>query len=191
MTKDIKIAPSLLSSDFLRLAHDIQMLEEAGADSIHLDVMDGHFVPNLTFGLWILKAIRPLTKLPIDAHLMVTNPEDYIDNFAKAGADVITIHIEATVHAHRLIQQIKSHNIMAGVSLNPSTSLSAIECILPDVDLVLVMTVNPGFGGQTFIENQYKKISDLRKLVDAKKEVWQRKTLIEVDGGVCHDNATY
>ncbi|MGF7057277.1 ribulose-phosphate 3-epimerase [Brassicibacter mesophilus] len=180
----IKIAPSILSADFSRLAEQIEQIEKGGADIVHLDVMDGHFVPNITFGPPVIKKLRNITKLPFDIHLMIEKPERYIEEFAKAGADIITVHQEASVHLHRTIQQIKACGVKAGVALNPSTSLDTIKYILNDIDMVLIMTVNPGFGGQSFIKQMGDKILELRKLID-------RLGLnidIEVDGGIKLDN---
>ena len=178
----IKIAPSILSADFSKLADEIRSVEKAGADWIHVDVMDGHFVPNLTIGPMIVEAIRPITKLPLDCHLMVSRPEDWIADFAKAGADTITVHAEATVHLDRLLHQIKEHGCKAGVSVNPGTSLALIEEVLDIVDLVLVMSVNPGFGGQQFIESTISKVERLAEVRG------KRKFLIEIDGGIKASN---
>ena len=180
----IKIAPSILSADFARLGDEIKAIEAAGADYVHVDVMDGHFVPNITIGPLIVDAIRPVTELPLDVHLMIENPDQYIPAFAAAGADIIVIHAEATSHLHRSVQLIKSLGKKAGVSLNPATPLSALEMILPDLDLVLLMTVNPGFGGQSFIENCLPKITALRRMID----VLGLPIELEVDGGVKVDN---
>ncbi len=174
------IAPSILSADFGRLAEEIRTVDKAGADLIHIDVMDGHFVPNLTIGPGVVKALRPHTKLLFDVHLMIDNPECFIDAFAEAGSDIITVHAEATVHLHRLIQQIKEHGLKAGVSINPATPVSVLENILEEVDLVLVMTVNPGFGGQQLIPGTLTKISALRNMIDQR----QLPVLLEVDGGI-------
>src|SRR5512135_1157588 len=186
MTRKIKIAPSLLSADFARLGEEIKAVEAAGADIIHVDVMDGHFVPNITIGPLIAEAARRSTKLPIDVHLMITNPELYIADFAKAGADYLTVHVETAFHLNRLVQSIKEHQgVRAGVSLNPATPLASLDYILPEVDMVLIMSVNPGFGGQAFIPSALDKIAKLRKRID---ELGLR-TEIEVDGGVKPENA--
>jgi ribulose-phosphate 3-epimerase len=177
------IAPSILSADFGRLAEEIRAVDQAGADLIHIDVMDGHFVPNLTIGPGVVKALRPHTRLLFDVHLMIDNPECFIDAFAEAGSDIITVHAEATVHLHRLIQRIKEHELKAGVSINPATPVSVLENILADVDLVLVMTVNPGFGGQRLIPGALAKVADLRALIDRR----QLPVLLEVDGGINAD----
>lgn len=176
----IKIAPSILSANFAYLADEIQKVETAGADMLHIDIMDGHFVPNITFGPPVISAIRKITKLPFDVHLMINNPQEYIDPFAQAGADIITVHAETTHHLHRLIQYIKSKGIKAGISLNPGTSLSSIEELLYDADMVLVMTVNPGFGGQKFISSSIPKIKRLKELIIQ----GNFNIDIEVDGGI-------
>ena len=180
MTKTIKIAPSILSADFSRLADEIIKIEQAGADWVHIDVMDGHFVPNLTFGPPVVAALRKVTPLPFDVHLMVTNPQDLIEPFAKAGADIITVHAETAPHLHRLIQTIKELGKKAGVSLNPSTPLSAVEEVLADVDMLLIMSVNPGFGGQKFIPGAVDKIARLKSMLDERNLIID----IEVDGGI-------
>ncbi|MCM0757141.1 MULTISPECIES: ribulose-phosphate 3-epimerase [Sporomusa] len=180
MTKTIKIAPSILSADFSRLADEITKIEQAGADWVHIDVMDGHFVPNLTFGPPVVAAIRKVTPLPFDVHLMVNNPQDLIEPFARAGADIITVHAETAPHLHRLIQTIKELGKKAGVSLNPSTPLSLVEEVLADVDMLLIMSVNPGFGGQKFIPSAVDKIARLKSMLDERNLIVD----IEVDGGI-------
>lgn len=185
MADQVLIAPSILSADFARLADEVQSVEEAGADWIHVDVMDGHFVPNLTFGPLVVSALKSKTNLPLDCHLMVSKPEEWIKPFSKAGASIITVHAEATVHLDRLIHQIREAGCKAGVSINPATPLSAIEEVLDSVDLVLVMSVNPGFGGQKFIPNA---ISKVERLVQARSAQSSRDFLIEIDGGVTAEN---
>lgn len=180
----IKIAPSILSADFSSLGEEIKAIDHAGADYVHVDVMDGHFVPNITIGPLIVDAVRPVTELPLDVHLMIENPDQYIPDFAKAGADIIVVHAEAVRHLHRTVQLIKSLGKKAGVSLNPATSLSVLDIILPELDLVLLMTVNPGFGGQSFIESSLPKISELRQRIDTLGLPIE----LEVDGGVKVDN---
>ena len=179
----IKISPSILSADFTRLAEQVREAEEAGVDYIHVDVMDGHFVPNITIGPMIVKALRPVTKLPLDVHLMIENPELYIEDFSKAGADIITVHQEATPHLHSSIQQIHNLGLRAGVSINPSTSVSTLDEIICEVDLVLVMSVNPGFGGQSYIHSCTSKISKVRTMLDN----CGSSADLEVDGGVNGD----
>jgi ribulose-phosphate 3-epimerase len=179
--REIRIAPSILSADFSKLAEEIRSVEEGGADWLHVDVMDGHFVPNITIGPLVVQAIKPHTKLPLDCHLMITDPDAYIPQFATAGADVITVHVEACPHLHRTLQLIRDTGAKAGVALNPHTPLSMIEHVLTDLDMVLLMTVNPGFGGQSFIHNVLRKIKDLRQLLDAQN---LQHVEIEVDGGV-------
>lgn len=176
----MKIAPSILSADFANLQRDIEFVEKHGADYIHVDVMDGQFVPNITFGPAVVQAIRPITKLPLDVHLMIVNPERFIHEFAKAGADIIGVHIEATPHIHRAIQMIKAENVKAEVVINPGTPVEAIKYVLPLVDQILVMTVNPGFGGQSFLSEMADKIRELAKL----KEQYGYHYDIEVDGGI-------
>ncbi len=178
------IAPSILSADFARLADAVQQVEAAGADWIHVDVMDGHFVPNLTVGPPIVESLRKVTTLPLDVHLMMTNPDEFIPEFAKAGADTLTVHVEACPHLHRTIQAIKEHGVKAGVTLNPATSATTLEQILDDVDLVLVMSVNPGFGGQKFIESTLDKIRQIRTMITASKG----SPYLEVDGGITVKN---
>jgi len=180
----IKIAPSILSADFSRLGDEVRAIDVAGADYVHIDVMDGHFVPNITIGPLVVGAVRPVTELPLDVHLMIENPDQYIPDFARAGADIIVVHAEAVRHLHRTVQLIKSLGKKAGVSLNPATSLSALDIILPDLDLVLLMTVNPGFGGQSFIESSLPKITELRRRIDE----LDLPIELEVDGGVKVDN---
>ncbi len=179
-----KIAPSILSADFGKLAEEIQKVEAAGADLIHVDVMDGHFVPNLTFGPPVIASIRKVTRLPFDVHLMIEKPERAIQDFADAGSDIITIHVEAETHLHRAIEFIKEKGIKAGVSLNPATPLCLIDEIIEDIDLLVVMSVNPGFGGQQFIESTLAKIKKARTLIDERAP----RVLLEVDGGVKLDN---
>lgn len=179
-----KIAPSILSADFARLGEEIAAIEAGGADYVHIDVMDGHFVPNITIGPLIVEAARRVTKLPLDVHLMIAEPDRYIPSFAKAGADIIVVHAEATNHLHRTVQLIKSLGKRAGVSLNPATPLNVLEYVLGELDLVLLMTVNPGFGGQSFIEACIPKIHALRAMLDKRG----LEAELEVDGGVKTDN---
>ncbi len=178
--KKPKIAPSILAADFARLGDEVRAVTEAGADYIHVDVMDGHFVPNISIGPQMVKALRPHTKLPLDVHLMISPVDPYIKEFAEAGADIITVHPEAGPHVHRTVQLIKSFGKKAGVSLNPGSPISLIEHILGDIDLILVMTVNPGFGGQSFIDSQRAKMRDIRALIDRSG----RSIELEVDGGI-------
>lgn len=179
------LAPSLLSADFSRLGEEMDLLNESLCDYIHLDIMDGHYVPNISFGPGLIKALRPRTKKVFDVHLMITEPERYFQDFAQAGADLITIHTDATIHLHRSLQEIKDLSLKAGVALNPGQSLEEIKYVLEDVDLVLIMSVNPGFGGQSFIPSALEKIKDLKALRDQKG----LNFLIEVDGGIKLDNA--
>ncbi len=182
---DILIAPSILAADFAKLGEEIAAVEAAGADMIHVDVMDGHFVPNITIGPPVIKALKAGAKKPFDVHLMIAPVDPMIAAFRDAGADIITFHPEAGPHAHRTVQAIKASGAKAGISLNPATPVEAVDYLLGDIDLVLVMTVNPGFGGQSFIEGQLPKIEKLRKLIDATG----RKIILEVDGGVNDETA--
>lgn len=178
------ISPSLLSADFANLQHDIEMINNSEADWFHIDVMDGVFVPNISFGFPVIKAIKKHAKKPLDVHLMIVDPDRYFEDFKKAGADIITVHYEAVTHLHRSIQKIKSLDMKAGVVLNPHTNVMLLDDIISDLDLVLLMSVNPGYGGQKFIENTYSKISILKNLIKKKNA----SALIEVDGGVSKDN---
>ena len=179
------VAPSILTADFSNLEKVIQMLNSSNADWIHIDVMDGVFVPNLTFGFQIIKSIKKLAQKPLDVHLMIVQPEKYFTEFRDAGADLICFHYEASIHLHRAIQHVKELGVKAGVALNPHTPVHLLEDVLDDLDIVLIMTVNPGYGGQKFIENSYKKILQLKKMINEK----HLNTLIEVDGGVSLKNA--
>ncbi len=179
----IKIAPSILSADFTRLGEEVKKVEAGGAEILHIDVMDGHFVPNITIGPPVVKALRKVSEMKFDVHLMIEKPELYIEEFAKAGADIITVHAEASIHIHRLIQQIKSMGIKAGLALNPATPIEALTYVLQDLDMVLLMTVNPGFGGQQFIQGVLPKIVALSSIIDQVNP----KCLIEVDGGINTD----
>ena len=185
MTRPTLIAPSILSADFAHLADEVAAVERGGADLLHVDVMDGHFVPNLTVGPPIVESLKKVTKLPLDCHLMMTNADAFIDEFASAGADYLTVHVEACPHLHRTVQAIKERGVKAGVTLNPATSLHTIEEILPEADLVLIMSVNPGFGGQKFITSCLQKIVTTRQMIDRAGS----RALLEVDGGVKVDNA--
>lgn len=178
------IAPSLLSADFNRLGEDIEMLNRSEADWIHLDVMDGVFVPNISFGMPVIKAVRQLSQKPLDTHLMIVQPERYIHTFKEIGCDLLTVHWEACTHLHRTIYQIKEEDMLAGVALNPHTPVSGLEDIIQDVDLVLIMSVNPGFGGQKFIQRSLHRIAELREMIERNNAT----ALIEVDGGVNTDN---
>ena len=180
----IKLAPSILSADFARLLEDVKKVEQAGCEYLHIDIMDGHFVPNITLGPAIVKSLRKDVNMVFDTHLMIENPDNYIKDFVDSGSDIIVVHAEACNHLHRTIQNIKSYNIKAGVALNPATPIETIKHVLEDVDMVLVMTVNPGFGGQSFIEGMIEKIEELKKLIDEKK----LKVDIQVDGGIKPDN---
>lgn len=184
MAQPVIIGPSVLSADFLNLGKQLRELEAGGADYIHFDVMDGVFVPNISIGLPVLQATKRGTSLPVDVHLMIVEPDRWVDAFADAGADTITFHAEATPHVHRVVQAIKARGIETGVSINPSTSLSMIEEVLPDVDQILIMTVNPGFGGQSFIENSISKIERLRAMIDDVHPVCR----LQVDGGINEEN---
>ena len=176
----IKIAPSILAANFSKLAEEVIEVEQAGAQLIHIDVMDGHFVPNITMGPIVVEALRPVTKLPLDVHLMIENPDNYIESFAKAGADYITVHVEACPHLHRTIQLIRSFGVKPGVVLNPHTPIEAIQHVLEDIDMVLFMTVNPGFGGQKFIHSVIPKIKQLADMIKEK----DLSIEIEIDGGI-------
>lgn len=181
----IKIAPSILSANFSRLGEDVKEVERAGAEYLHIDIMDGHFVPNITIGPLVVASLRPISSMIFDVHLMIENPERYLEDFARAGADIITVHAESTVHLHRALQQIKKFNIAAGVALNPATSADVLEYVLPMADLVLVMTVNPGFGGQQFIPGMVEKI----KVIKAMSKRLNPSVEIQVDGGIGPETA--
>jgi ribulose-phosphate 3-epimerase len=176
----VKLAPSILSADFSRLGDEISEITKAGADYIHIDVMDGHFVPNITIGAPVVASLRSRTDLPLDVHLMIEQPENHVQQFAEAGANIITVHVEAATHLHRLVESIKDLGVKAGVALNPATPLNSLDEVLPLLDLVLVMTVNPGFGGQTFINSMMDKIVRLRRILDERRA----RAELEVDGGV-------
>ena len=183
MNSNIKIAPSILASNFSKLNDEVISIENAGADFIHLDIMDGHFVPNLTFGPPIIKSLRNLTKLPFDVHLMVSNPDTLLDDYVNAGANIITVHVEACNHLARTLHYIKSKGCKAGVAINPHTDIQFIENVIEDLDLILVMTVNPGFGGQKFIKSMFKKISLVKEIISS------RDIFLEVDGGITKENS--
>ncbi|HBM76254.1 MAG TPA: ribulose-phosphate 3-epimerase [Clostridiaceae bacterium] len=180
----IKIAPSILSADFSNLASEVKKVEAAGADLLHIDVMDGHFVPNITIGPSVISSIRDKTRLPFDVHLMISEPDRYIKDFVKAGADIISVHAETCIHLHKTIYSIKECGIKVAVALNPATSLTVLDNIIGDIDMVLLMTVNPGFGGQTFISSMLNKIRNLKRMLDDKKLILD----IEVDGGINVEN---
>ena len=183
MNSNIKIAPSILASNFSKLNDEVISIENAGADFIHLDIMDGHFVPNLTFGPPIIKSLRNLTKLPFDVHLMVSNPDTLLDEYVNAGANIITVHVEACNHLARTLHYIKSKGCKAGVAINPHTDIQFIENVIEDLDLILIMTVNPGFGGQKFIKSMFKKISLVKEIISS------RDIFLEVDGGITKENS--
>lgn len=180
----MKISPSVLSADFTKLTEELQAIEKGGADYVHVDVMDGRFVPNITIGPFIVEAIKRATSVPLDVHLMIEEPERYIDDFAKAGSSVITVHVEATRHLHKVLQSIKGHGLKAGVTLNPGTPAVMLEPVMDDVDLILVMSVNPGFSGQGFIPASLRKIAEVRRMIDASGRLIE----LEVDGGIKTSN---
>ncbi|GAB3929549.1 ribulose-phosphate 3-epimerase [Mucilaginibacter myungsuensis] len=180
-----KVAPSVLSADFANLQRDVEMINNSAADWFHVDIMDGHFVPNISFGFPVVKAIKKWATKPLDVHLMITDPDRYLKDFKDAGADHITVHLEACVHLHRTIQAIKALGCLAGVAINPHTPVALLADIVADIDLVIIMSVNPGFGGQAFIEHTYKKVAELKALADE----YNPDMIIEIDGGVTLDNA--
>jgi len=186
MSSDIKmLAPSILSGDFSKIGEEIKAIEKAGADIVHLDIMDGRYVPNITFGIPVVESLRKVTDLPFDAHLMIVEPENYVEQFIEAGANMISFHMDATIHAHRLVEKIKNKGAKAGVVLNPATPVNTIEEIIHYIDYVLIMSVNPGFGGQKFIPQVMNKIPKLKKLME---ETNRNNILIEIDGGINRNN---
>jgi ribulose-phosphate 3-epimerase len=184
-SRKIIVSPSLLSADFTRLGEEVRSVEEGGADWIHVDVIDGHFAPNITIGPMIVAAVKTVSSVPLDVHLMISNPDQYIEAFHQAGADLLTVHPEATHHLHRTLTRIRELGMKAGAAINPSTGLAALEHVLPELDVAMIMTVNPGFGGQSFIVNMLPKIRALREMVDKSGH----EVLIEIDGGVSPKNA--